>query len=135
MNIKDILLGKAGYFDGRSRMMFLPSAVTMVGAALSLAWLTHLVPWWIGALGLLCDCLDGPIARKLDHTSDFGSLLDWTVDMVLFVAAISTALPSEYAIIMLLAALPVQVGLRLAGVHFCGRALVFGLLFGREVLR
>lgn len=121
-----------GYIEGRARLMLVPCAVTMLGAALSLAWLARLVPWWIGALGLLCDCLDGPIARKLSVESEYGSLLDWTVDMMLYAGAISRALPSEYAIIVMLAALPVQVAIRIAGGKFCGRALAFGILLACE---
>lgn len=121
-----------GFDDNRMRRMYIPCAITIIGAALSMAWLMKLVPWWIGALGLVCDCLDGPIARKMDASTVYGSLLDWTVDMLLFAIAISRALPAEYAICVMLAALPVQVGLRSIGVHFCGRALAFGLLFARE---
>lgn len=112
----------------------IPCVITIIGAALSLAWLFHLVPWWIGVIGLLCDVLDGFVARKLQVSTDYGSLLDWSVDMMLFTIAISRALPVETAMLVLIGALPIQVGLRSMDLHFCGRALAFAVLFAREVL-
>lgn len=111
----------------------LPCAITIIGAALSLAWLFHLVPWWIGVIGLLFDVADGFVARKLQVSTDYGSLLDWSVDMLLFAVAISRALPPETAMVVLIGALPIQVGLRAMDLHFCGRALAFAVLFAREV--
>ncbi len=126
---------KFGYFAPNARKMLVPCSITIIGAALSLSWVLKLAPWWIGALGLLCDALDGYVARKLDQSTDFGSQLDWQVDMLLYACAMLRAYPPAEAVIAILALLPFQVGLRLAGVHFCGRALAFAALIGAELFR
>lgn len=114
------------------RLTVIPCGLTVIGLALSLAWLARLVPWWTGVLGLLLDCVDGAVARRLRVESNYGSLLDWTVDIVLFAGAIAHVLPPEYAMIALCAAIPMQVWLRVGEVRFCGRALLFLYLLGRE---
>ena len=89
----------------------------------------------MGFLGLVCDCFDGAIARKLKVATDYGSLLDWSVDMMLCAIAVSRVMPPKLAIFALVAALPAQVALRLTGTHFCGRALVFVAMIAWELLR
>ncbi|TXH58025.1 MAG: CDP-alcohol phosphatidyltransferase family protein [Desulfurellales bacterium] len=116
----------------RMKWAYIPSAITIIGAALSLAWLLRAVPWWIGAFGLACDVLDGFIARRLQVETEFGSLLDWSVDMTLFALAITRSFSPEIAITIICGALPLQIGLRVMNVHFCGRAIAFAVLFGRE---
>lgn len=58
----------------------LPSAITFGGYALSLAWLTG-GPAWMGIAGIAADELDGRVARATGQTSEYGSLLDWSVDL------------------------------------------------------
>lgn len=118
----------------RMKWAYIPSAITIIGAALSLAWLLRVVPWWIGAFGLACDVLDGFIARHLRVETEFGSLLDWSVDMMLFAVAVTRTFSPEIAMPIICGALPLQIGLRVTDVHFCGRAIAFAVLFGRELL-
>jgi len=96
----------------------LPNAVTLGGYAATLAWIAGGSPW-LAAIGLFADEADGPIARKLGQTSDFGSLLDWAVDV-----ALATAIAVKLGGVWLLAAPFVIAGqtyLRLEG-----RAPAFG---------
>jgi phosphatidylglycerophosphate synthase len=60
----------------------LPSAITLCGYAASLAWLAG-APWWIGALGIVADELDGRIARATGEVTRFGGELDYAVDVTL----------------------------------------------------
>ncbi len=118
----------------RMKWAYIPCVITTIGAALSLAWLIGGLPWWIGAIGLVCDVLDGFVARKLHVETEFGSLFDWSVDMTLFALAITRSFSPETAITIICGALPLQIGLRVMDVHFCGRAIAFAVLFGRELI-
>ena len=100
-----------------------PNAITCVGHALTLAWLLG-APVWIGVIGLLCDDLDGWVARKLGATSIFGSTYDWTVDVT--VAAV--VFDHLGLLPLALVAVPLQVRARLAGRRVGGRAALSVLL-------
>lgn len=65
----------------------LPNAVTLAGYASGLVWLAGGSPWF--ALGsMLADEIDGDMARRGGAPSDYGSLLDWAVDLGLTTAVI-----------------------------------------------
>jgi phosphatidylglycerophosphate synthase len=95
----------------------LPSAVTLVGHLLTLAWLSG-APLWVGAVGLNCDALDGFCARRLGVSSVYGALYDWSVD----VTACALLLDRLGALPLLLVVVPLQVKLHLRGAHVSGRA-------------
>lgn len=107
-----------------------PSAITLLGLALSLWWLCG-GPLLAAGAGVLCDGLDGWLARRLGAESEFGSLLDWTVDVV--VAAL--VLHRLGALPLLLVALPLQVWLRRKTVRVSGRAVLVALAVGWRCLR
>jgi len=60
----------------------IPNAITIGGYVCQLVWIMG-GPWPLALVGLLADEADGRVARAVDETSDFGSLLDWGVDMTL----------------------------------------------------
>lgn len=107
-----------------------PSAITLLGLALSLWWLCG-GPLLAAGAGVLCDGLDGWLARRLGAESEYGSLLDWTVDVV--VAAL--VLHRIGALPLLLVALPLQVWLRRKTVRVSGRAALVALAVGWRYLR
>jgi phosphatidylglycerophosphate synthase len=59
-----------------------PNTITLVGVGLGLWWVAG-GPAWAGLVSIVADELDGRIARRLGQTSDCGSQLDWTSDVVL----------------------------------------------------
>ncbi len=96
-----------------------PSLITMLGLGLSLAWVLG-GAWYLGALGLLCDAVDGWSSRRLQAVSDYGSLLDWSVDII-----VSALILSRLHLVPLLVLLiPVQVWLRLQNQHVSGRTML-----------
>ena len=94
-----------------------PSVVTCLGLTLTLAWLAG-APWWIGVIGLALDSCDGNLARRLRTTSEFGSLLDWTCDVVVS-ALVLVRLDLSW---LLIALVPIQVWARRRYVRVSGRA-------------
>lgn len=108
--------------------LVVPSLVTLVGLVLSGVWLAG-GPVLVGALGLLCDVLDGSIARKVGGESKFGSLLDWTVDVVVL-AVLCGRLGLWPAALVLV---PAQVALRHREVRFSGRAAVTLVVIALQV--
>ncbi len=61
---------------------YAPNAVTLLGHGLTIWWLAG-GPLLAGAVGLLCDDVDGWLARKLGATSRFGGTYDWATDITL----------------------------------------------------
>lgn len=96
----------------------IPSVITTIGLLLSLAWVFG-ASTLVGIVGLLCDTLDGRAARRLGVESEFGSLLDWTADVL--VLAILLGRLGAWPFIALL--LPLQVILRQRKIRFSGRAM------------
>lgn len=81
-----------------------PNAVTFLGHGLTIWWLLG-GPWIAGAAGLLCDDVDGWLARKLGACSRFGGTYDWAVDVTL-----SSVLLAELGLLPLATILvPIQV--------------------------
>lgn len=80
--------GKPIYVDARGvafvfpEPITLPTAVTILGYALSLAWIAG-APWWIGVLGILADEVDGRLARARGETTAYGGELDYAADVTL----------------------------------------------------
>jgi hypothetical protein len=60
----------------------LPNAITLAGYAASVGWLAGGPPW-LAILGMVADEVDGRVARATGTASEFGSLLDWGVDLTL----------------------------------------------------
>jgi len=60
----------------------IPNAITIGGYVCQLMWILG-GPWPLALVGLIADEADGRVARAVDETSDFGSLLDWGVDMTM----------------------------------------------------
>lgn len=102
----------------------LPCSVTLLGALLSFEWILHPTLWLLGIGGLVCDVLDGFLARRFDAKTDFGSLFDWTTDVVAASLVVQLHFPSSAPVLLGLL-LPVQALLRVHSVRFCGRALLF----------
>lgn len=59
-----------------------PNLVTLAGYAAGLIWLAGGSPIW-ALLSIIADELDGPIARNLGQTSEYGADLDFGVDLCL----------------------------------------------------
>lgn len=59
----------------------LPNAVTLAGLACTLGWIAG-GPAWLAIAGLVADELDGRLARARNEQTRFGSLFDWTADVV-----------------------------------------------------
>jgi phosphatidylglycerophosphate synthase len=95
----------------------IPHAITFIGHGLTLAWLLG-APLWVGAVGLICDAVDGFSARRLRVCSRYGALYDWTVD----VTACALVMERLGALPLLLVLVPFQVHGHLKGWHFSGRA-------------
>lgn len=74
--------------------------------------------WACGLFGLLLDCADGFVARRLKATSEFGSLYDWAIDLSTMVLLLFRLHVPWLAIF----AVPAAVWLRTAKVHVSGRA-------------
>lgn len=92
-------------------------------------WFAGFVPWYIGAIGLLFDALDGYAARKLGAESKFGSLYDWTTD-VTFAALLINRIASHistYVLLTMPVIVPLQVANRLrdGAARVSGRAILF----------
>jgi phosphatidylglycerophosphate synthase len=94
-----------------------PNGITLVGHALTIAWLLG-APVWIGAIGLLCDAADGFCARRMKVASPFGATYDWTVD----VTVCAVVLQRLGLLPLALLVVPLQVRAHLAGRHVSGRA-------------
>jgi phosphatidylglycerophosphate synthase len=94
-----------------------PNGITLVGHALTIAWLLG-APVWIGAIGLLCDAADGFCARRMKVASRFGATYDWTVD----VTVCAVVLQRLGLLPLALLVVPLQVRAHLAGRHVSGRA-------------
>lgn len=78
-------------------MIFLPSLLTLIGLGLSLWGLWEGSLWSLGA-GVVCDILDGKLARWIGVTTRFGADLDWQVDCALVWGAVFLYLPPLYAL-------------------------------------
>lgn len=80
--------GRTIYIDSKKQLFVpvepftLPSAVTLAGYAMSLAWIAG-APWWVGVLGVLADEIDGRLARKTGAVTRYGGELDYAVDLTL----------------------------------------------------
>lgn len=94
-----------------------PSCISVFGHGLTLMWLLG-SSWTCGLLGLLCDCADGFVARRLKAESEFGSLYDWTIDVTVLVLLLFR-LHVPWLVIL---AVPFAVYLRTLKVHASGRA-------------
>jgi len=97
-----------------------PSAVTLLGHVLSLAWLLGLLGWPWGLAGLVCDAIDGRVARRLGAETEAGGLYDWLVDCTT-AALLCVALGVPWALVPLL---PAQALCRARGIRWSGRALL-----------
>jgi len=106
----------------------LPSVVTCIGHVLSLAWLQG-GPWYVGLVGLLCDKLDGTLARRLGVSSDWGGLYDWLVDVTMAALVLDRLGVLPLAVLFV----PLQVELRQRGHHVSGRALLMGIELARRL--
>lgn len=71
-----------GSAEPRPPIANVPNAITIAGYMATLAWLAGAHPGFAVA-GIVADEIDGRAARKLGQTSEFGSLLDWGVDLTL----------------------------------------------------
>jgi phosphatidylglycerophosphate synthase len=60
----------------------LSNGITLAGYILSLAWIAG-GPAWMALAGLVADEIDGTIARKTNTVSEFGSVMDFTTDMIM----------------------------------------------------
>jgi phosphatidylglycerophosphate synthase len=107
----------------------LPNLLTLLGHALTLAWLAG-APWPFALIGLFFDDLDGFAARRLDAASEFGSLYDWTVD-VTSAAVVAVRL---HLLPLLVVLVPAQVLARRAGRHVSGRALLVMVALAHDLL-
>lgn len=65
-----------------SQLATLPNALTILGYGMGVAWAVG-GPAWAGLASIGLDELDGRLARRLGQTTEIGSLLDWTGDVVL----------------------------------------------------
>jgi phosphatidylglycerophosphate synthase len=75
-----VLLGLASGND--KEIINVPNAISIAGYASTIAWLMGASPLFAVA-GIAADELDGPIARSRGETTDYGSLLDWGIDLTL----------------------------------------------------
>jgi phosphatidylglycerophosphate synthase len=60
----------------------LSNGITLAGYMLSLAWVAGGPPW-MALAGLVADEIDGTIARRTGTVSEFGSVMDFTTDMIM----------------------------------------------------
>jgi hypothetical protein len=89
-----------------------PNAITMAGYGATLVWLAAGPAFWpLAVAGLAADEVDGYVARATDETSEYGSLLDWAVDISL-TGLVLAKLGMPW---LLLAVTPLQVYLRERG--------------------
>lgn len=97
-----------GLASGKDKEIInVPNAVSIAGYASTIAWLMGAHPAFAIA-GIVADEIDGPIARKTGQTTDYGSLLDWGIDLTLTGAvAMKVGLAP-----LLLAITPVQIWMR-----------------------
>ena len=70
--------------DGResNERINIPNAITLGGYASSLWWLAGGSPWFAVA-SIAADEADGRVARATGESTEYGSHLDWGVDMAL----------------------------------------------------
>ena len=97
----------------------IPSIVTFLGHALTLAWLLG-APWLVGLLGLTFDAADGFLARRLGAETRFGADYDWAVD----VSTAALICARLHVLWLALAIVPLAVLLRQRRVHVSGRMLL-----------
>ena len=95
----------------------IPNLITLSGHLLTIVWLIN-GNVWFGVAGLLCDALDGWIARRLGCSSHFGSMYDWTVDVTIASAILQKIGLLYYAPALVLA----QTWARQKRWHVSGRA-------------
>lgn len=107
----------------------LPSVVSCLGHALTLAWLVGLLRWEFALIGLACDFLDGFLARRLRAESRFGSLYDWTIDITSLVLVLAKLRIELLALVLI----PFAVFARLRAWHFSGRAAFMLILIGIQI--
>lgn len=105
-----------------------PSLVTLLGHTLTLLWLCG-GPWPLAVGGLLCDAMDGWLARGLGQTSALGSEYDWLVDTTTVAILLAGFAPA-----LLLLVVPLQALNRAMGWRFCGRTLLTLLVLGVQAL-
>ena len=111
----------ASAFTPSTARLNIPNAITLTGYAATIAWLAG-GPWWLAVYSLVADEIDGEVARSTGQTSNYGSLLDWAVDLSL-TALILVKLGAPW---LLLAITPAQVYLRERGwTPSCGSARAF----------
>jgi hypothetical protein len=80
---RDRHAGNAIALDGvRDEFFTAANGVTLAGYMLSLGWIGGGPPW-MAVAGLVADEVDGTIARKTGTVSEFGSVLDFTTDMIM----------------------------------------------------
>lgn len=93
----------------------LPNVVTLAGGVLAIAGMA-LGSATLLIAGVLCDLVDGELARWLQVDSEKGAKLDWTVD-VLVAGALAAALGSWLllALELVVVAAAVQLGRRISG--------------------
>jgi phosphatidylglycerophosphate synthase len=88
----------------RLAVLAIPSFVTGIGFALRALALVGLLSPLVGLVGLLCDALDGALARRLGAETRFGAALDWHADCACAVLAAvvltSRAAPSVAAVVV-----------------------------------
>jgi phosphatidylglycerophosphate synthase len=69
--------------DGvQDEYLTLSNGITLAGYIFSLAWIAG-GPAWMALAGLVADEIDGTIARRTGTVSEFGSVMDFTTDMIM----------------------------------------------------
>jgi phosphatidylglycerophosphate synthase len=107
----------------------LPNTMTAVGAVLGILGLVHHNVWLMVA-ALICDALDGTLARLVSGTSDFGKEFDWHVDVAMSHAG-AWAVGAPWASLPLIL---LQALCKVEGKRMSGRALVWLCIIGLGVL-
>lgn len=100
MTVVQYLRSRAGHLP----LHLLPSMVTMLGMILSLVGVV-LLPAITGfaflGVGLICDAVDGRLARSLGAVTTWGGRLDFIVDIMVAAALLWRLLPVNYAAVFI----------------------------------
>lgn len=109
---------------------WIPSVITFAGHGLAVAWVCG-APLWCIAAALVCDVLDGWIARLLGAESAFGALYDWSADLTVAVL-LAWRLGIPWLVVI---ALPFQIMLHERRAHFSGRTALVGAVLALQFWR
>lgn len=99
-----------------------PSSVTLLGGCITVYGLSAKAPWAL-VVGILCDVLDGWLARRLKVESDVGARLDWSLDVMLMGGMVAMLDP-----LYLLNGIGIVAMALFLGIRASGRALASALL-------